>query len=220
MEPGPQVITYLFGHESFPVTDTLLISWGVVVFLIVFARFATRNLKMVPGKIQNVLEIFVEVVYDQIEALLPEEGWRFFPLIATLFVYVGACNLVLLLPGVTSPSADLNTTFALAGVVFLVSHYEGMREEGVIGYLKGFGQPVIFLFPLNFVGELAKPISHSFRLFGNILGGIIIISLVYRAIPWVFPVFLHFWFDIFVGLIQTLIFGMVAVAYISVAKNT
>ncbi|MFW6386346.1 MAG: F0F1 ATP synthase subunit A [Bacillota bacterium] len=220
MNPGPEVITYLFGNENLPVTDTLLVSWAVVILVIVFSRLATRDMSMIPDRLQNGLELFVEVIHDQIEPLLPGEGWRFFPLIATLFVYVGVGNLIGLVPGVPSATGDLNATLGLALVVFLVSHYEGMREYGPLGYLKGFGEPVIFLLPLNVVGELAKPVSHSFRLFGNVVGGTIIMALIYQAFPWLFPVVLHAWFDIFVGLVQTLIFGMVAIAYISVAKNT
>ncbi|MFW5999450.1 MAG: F0F1 ATP synthase subunit A [Bacillota bacterium] len=220
MNPGPEVITYLFGNKNLPITDTLLASWVVVILVTVFSLLATRNLKLIPDRLQNGIELFVEVIYDQIEPLLPGEGWRFFPLIATLFIYVGLGNLIGLIPGMPGATGDLNATLGLALVVFLVSHYEGMREYGFLGYLKGFGEPIIFLLPLNVVGELAKPVSHSFRLFGNVVGGSIILALVYQAFPWFFPVVLHAWFDIFVGLVQTLIFGMVAIAYISVAKNT
>jgi len=219
MNPGPKVITHLFGMEQLPVTDTLLVSWFVVIFTVLVMAVITRNLKMRPDGAQNILEFIVSIIEDQIEPMLPGEGRKFLPFIATIFIYVAIANLIGLLPGVPSPTGDLNTTLGLALVVFLVSHYQGMKEKGVWGYLKSFGEPVIFLLPLNVVGELAKPISHSFRLFGNVVGGGIIITLIYQAAPGLIPVPLHAWFDLFVGAIQALIFGMVAIAYISVAKS-
>ena len=75
------------------------------------------------------------------------------------------------------------------------------------------------MLPMNIIGELAKPISHSFRLFGNIIGGGIIITLIYQFAPWIIPVPLHLWFDLFVGVIQALIFGMISISYISVARS-
>ncbi len=217
--PGPKIITYLFGNHALPITDTLIMSWIVVIIIIIAARLATRNLKMIPGTVQNIAEFLVKIIEDQIEPMLPGEGRKFLPFIATIFIYVGVSNLIGILPGVPSPTGDLNTTLGLALIVFLVSHYHGMQEVGVWGYIKSMGQPVIFLFPLNVVGELAKPISHSFRLFGNVVGGGIIIGLVYQAVPGLVPVPLHAWFDLFVGAIQALIFGMIAIAYISVAKS-
>ena len=220
MNPGPKVILYLFGNKSLPITDTLVTSWAVVILIIIGAKLATRNLKIRPGKVQNALEAFIKLIHDQIEPMLPGEGWRFLPFIATIFIYIGIGNLIGILPGVPSPTGDLNTTVGLALVVFLVSQVEGMRDNGVWGYIRGFWQPVIFLLPINLVSELAKPISHSFRLFGNVVGGAIIIGLIYQAAPWLIPIPLHVWFDLFVGLIQALIYGMVAVAYISVAKTS
>ncbi len=219
MNPGPQVITYLFGLKYLPVTDTLLVSWVVVILIVVMSAVVTRKLKMRPSGAQNVLEFIVVLIEDQIEPMLPGEGRKFLPFIATIFIYVTAGNLIGLLPGLPSVTGDLNTTLGLAIIVFLISHYEGMKEKGAWGYIKSFGEPVIFLLPLNVVGELAKPISHSFRLFGNIIGGGIIITLIYQVAPGLIPVPLHLWFDLFVGAIQALIFGMVAIAYISVAKS-
>lgn len=219
MNPGPQTITHLFGKSYLPVTDTLIIGWVSVILIIILAKYLTKDLKLRPEGKQNAAEFFITAVYDQIEPMIEGEGWKFLPFIATIFIYIGFSNLIGLVPGVPSPTADLNTTLGLALVVFLVSHFEGMREKGIWGYIKSFGEPVIFLLPLNVVGELAKPISHSFRLFGNIVGGGIIITLIYQAAPGLIPVPLHAWFDLFIGLIQALIFGMVAIAYIAVAKQ-
>ncbi|MFW6273719.1 MAG: F0F1 ATP synthase subunit A [Halanaerobium sp.] len=219
MNPGPQIQFYLFGKEYLPVTDTLLVGWLSVIIIIAAAKYLTSDLSIRPNGRQNVAEWIVEMIYKQIEPMLPGEGWRFLPFIATIFIYIGVGNLIGVVPGLANPTGDLNTTLGLALVVFLVVQYEGMREYGVWGYIKGYAEPVIFLLPINIIGELAKPISHSFRLFGNIVGGGIIITLIYQAAPALIPVPLHAWFGVFVGAIQALIFGMVAIAYISVAKS-
>jgi F-type H+-transporting ATPase subunit a len=219
LNPGPQIQFYLFGKEYLPVTDTLLVGWLSVIIIIAAAKYLTSDLSIRPKGKQNVAEWIVEMIYKQIEPMLPGEGWRFLPFIATIFIYIGVGNLIGVVPGLANPTGDLNTTLGLALVVFLVVQYEGMREYGVWGYIKGFAEPVIFLLPINIIGELAKPISHSFRLFGNIVGGGIIITLIYQAAPALIPVPLHAWFGVFVGAIQALIFGMVAIAYISVAKS-
>jgi len=219
LNPGPQIKFYLFNKEYLPVTDTLIVGWVSVILIVILAKYLTTNLKMRPEGKQNVAEMIIELIHSQIEPMLPNEGWKFLPFIATIFIYVGFSNLIGLVPGVTSPTGDLNTTLGLALVVFIVVQIEGMREHGVWGYIKSFAEPVIFLLPINVIGELAKPISHSFRLFGNIVGGGIIMTLIYQAAPALVPVPLHAWFDFFVGMIQALIFGMVAIAYISVAKS-
>ncbi|HKL75969.1 MAG TPA: F0F1 ATP synthase subunit A [Halanaerobiales bacterium] len=219
MNPGPQVVTHLFGKDFLPVTDTLIVSWVVVVALVIAAKIIGSNLELVPGKVQNATELLLTSIEDQIEPMLPGEGRKFLPFIGTIFIFVGVSNLSGVLPGVPNPTADINTTLGLALLVFILMHFEGMRENGIWGYIKGFAEPVFILLPLNIISELAKPISHSFRLFGNIVGGGIIITLIYQAAPWLIPIPLQAWFDIFIGLIQALIFGMVAIAYIAVSKE-
>jgi len=219
MNPGPQVVTHLFGKDFLPITDTLIVSWVVVVALVIAAKIIGSNLELVPGKVQNATELLLTYIEDQIEPMLPGEGRKFLPFIGTIFIFVGVSNLSGVLPGVPNPTADINTTLGLALLVFILMHFEGMRENGIWGYIKGFAEPVFILLPLNIISELAKPISHSFRLFGNIVGGGIIITLIYQAAPWLIPIPLQAWFDIFIGLIQALIFGMVAIAYIAVSKE-
>jgi F-type H+-transporting ATPase subunit a len=220
MNPGPKVVTHLFGMESLPITDTLIVSWVVVFMLIIAGKIIGSNLKLIPGSVQNATELLLTAIEDQIEPMLPGEGRKFLPFIGTIFIFIGVANLIGIIPFVANPTADLNTTLGMGLVVFLISHVEGVRENGLWGYIKGFAEPVIVLLPINVVSELAKPISHSFRLFGNIVGGGIIITLIYQAAPWLLPIPLHVWFDLFIGVIQALIFGMVAIAYIAVAKDT
>lgn len=219
MNPGPKIVGHLFGIEALPISDTLIVAWVVVLALIIIGKVIGSNLELIPGKIQNGTEMLLTAIEGQIEPMLPGEGRKFLPFMATLFIFVGVSNLVGVLPAVPNPTGDINTTLGLALVVFILMHIEGIRANGLWGYLKGFTEPVFILLPINIVSEFAKPISHSFRLFGNIVGGGIIITLLYQAAPWLVPIPIQLWFDLFIGVIQALIFGMVAIAYVSVAKD-
>ncbi len=219
MNPGPKIVFYMFGNQNLPVTDTLITAWVIVLVIVVFSILISRRLKIVPGRLQNAVELLITTIENQIEPMLPGLGRDMLPFIGTIFIFVGISNLIGILPVVPNPTGDLNTTLGLALVVFLVSQYHAVKVNGLWGYIKGYAEPIPLLLPLNIIGELAKPISHSFRLFGNIVGGGIIVALIYQAAPWLLPIPLHAWFDLFVGVIQALIFGMVAIAYISVARS-
>lgn len=219
MNPGPRTLFELFDNPFFPITDTLIVSWVVVLVLIILAKLATRNMEIVPGRVQNIVELIVSTIEDQIEPMLPGLGRKLLPFIGTIFIFVGVSNILGIVPGVANPTGDINTTLGLALVVFLFSHYYGVKNNGLWGYLKSQAEPIFIMLPINIVGELAKPISHSFRLFGNIVGGGLIVTLVYQTAPWLVPLPFHAWFDLFIGAVQALIFGMVAIAYISVAKS-
>lgn len=217
MNPGPKVLIYFLGNKNFPITDTLIAAWLSVIILVLFSYLVTRKLSLVPGRLQNAVELLLTSIENQIEPMLPGMAREFLPFIGTIFLFVGVGNLIGLVPGIASSTGDINTTVGLALVVFFVSQYHGIKALGIKKYLKGFVEPVFIMLPMNIVGELAKPISHSFRLFGNIIGGGIIITLIYQFAPWLIPVPLHLWFDLFVGVIQALIFGMISISYISTA---
>jgi len=141
---------------------------------------ASRNPRMIPGGLQNGAEMLVEKLYEFVGGILgPRYGRRFFPLIGSLFVYIFAMNLFGLLPLMDSPTSNLNVTFALGLTVFLYVQYVGVRSLGIVGYLDHMlGNPrsvtgwvlAPLLLPIHILGELAKPISLSCRLFGNIFG--------------------------------------------------
>lgn len=215
MGQGPQELFQLFG---IPVTDTVVISWGIMLMIWVFAIFASKNIEIVPTGSQNVAELFIEAIMDLIEGMMPNQGKRFLPLIGTIALFIGVSNLIGVIPLVPNPTADLNTTLGIALIVFVATHYYGLEKKGFT-YIKEFTEPSIALLPLNIIGELAKPISLSFRLFGNMAGGGVILGIIAMFVPWVIPVPLMAWFDLFVGAIQAFIFTMLAIAYISVARG-
>ncbi len=213
---GARPIFHIFG---LPVNDTTLNGFAISVALVIFSIIVTRKLKMVPGPLQNAVELLVEAIANIIEDFLPGRVDAFLPFIGTIAVFVGCANLIGILPLTKNPTADLNMTLALALVVFIVSQGYGIKRKGLWGYLKGFTEPVFLFLPMNIIGEIAKPISHSFRLYGNLLGGGIIIAVVMIFVPGVVPVPLMAWFDIFIGLVQAVIFTMLAVVYLSIASD-
>ncbi len=156
-----------------------IISGIIIILLSLGAIAGTRKREMIPGPVQNVIELLVSALDDFVQGLLGLEGRHFVPFIGTLFLYIWVSNLIGIVPFFKAPTSTFNTTVALAICVFLYVQWTGIRRNGIGGYLYHLaGEPkdalgwglVILLFPLHIVGELAKPLSLSLRLFGNIFG--------------------------------------------------
>ena len=216
-----------------PITETITTTWIIMAVLIIGSIILTKNLNKIPKGAQNVLETIVSVVYKLTEDTMGKDKVSFAPYIGTLMLYLAIANLVGLL-GIRPPTADLNMTLALALMTFFMIHFNGIRKKGIFGYLKGFTEPFILLTPINLIGEIATPISLSFRLFGNMVGGTIIMALLYAAlasfttmliginVPILqvgIPAVLHVYFDIFSGLLQTFIFAMLTMVFVSGAMD-
>ena len=216
--------------------NVLIMTYIVMALLIGFVYFITRDLKEVPGRAQNVAEIIVGFFDDIcIDSLGKELGRKYLPLVGTLFLFIAFSNWIgivpsfwKIIPGInkvipewfelSEPTRDINTDLGMAILVFFVVHISAIRIKGIKGYLKSYIDPVFFMAPLNVVGELAKVISHSFRLFGNIMGGAVIIIVISGLIKHIMlPVILSGFFGLFVGTIQAFVFSMLALAYITVA---
>lgn len=200
------------------VTETVTTTWIIMVLLVLFGYYSTRNLKEKPGGLQNVVELFVESIQNLTESSMGRDKLGFAPYMGTLAMYILAANLAGLF-ALRPPTADLNTTMALSLITFISIHYYGIKRKGVVKYLKEFAQPIPFLLPLNIISELSTPISLSFRLFGNILGGVIIMYLMYQMIPFILPILPHIYFDLFAGVLQTFIFVMLSMVFISLAME-
>lgn len=222
MEFGPEVIWVLniWGKEIM-VTQTVTTTWFIMGILILGAFILTRKLSLVPEKKQVVAEIVVDGIYNLTRTTMGKKFEKFTPYIGTLLLLIGFSNISGLF-GFRPPTADLNTTLALALMTFILIHFTGIRVKGIGGYLKGFLEPMPFLLPLNILGELATPISLSFRLFGNIVGGLIIMTLVYTGLgnfALIVPAVLHAYFDLFAGLLQSFIFAMLTMVFVSLAGD-
>ncbi|MDP3486650.1 MAG: F0F1 ATP synthase subunit A [Bacillota bacterium] len=209
----PAILFHLFG---IPIPDFVVVIWSAMAVVLVFAFFATRRLQTVPKGAQNVAELMMGFFEDMLKDMMGEPGLMFFPLIATIGIFTLLLNLSGIIPFVDAPTARLETTFALGIMVFLVSHGYAIKRKGLGTYLKGYIDPYVFMLPLNIIGELGKLLSHSFRLYGNMFGGLVMTFVFYQLVPWVVPGVLSVWFSVFVGVIQSLVFTMLAVAYIQV----
>ena len=199
-------------------SDTLLITWLIIGLLLTFTVLATRRRGMVPGPWQHLSELLVSWIKDLcVDALGEQWGKRYYPLVCALFIFLLLCNWIGLVPFMEEPTKDLNTTLGLGIMGFVISHGTAIKVKGFKNYITEYFKPIFFMMPLNVVGELAKVISISFRLFGNIMGGSIIIIVVsYLAYGLILPPFLYAFFGLFVGTIQAFVFTMLTLVYISV----
>ncbi|EOC99452.1 F0F1 ATP synthase subunit A [Caldisalinibacter kiritimatiensis] len=220
-----EITLQLFGNE-YVIAETIVNTWIIVILLSIFAIYVNRKIKKArvnekPSKFLNFIELLVEGVESLVETTMGRDKLGFAPYIGTLALYLVVANLFGLI-GLKPPTSDYNVTFALAIITFVLTQYYGLKSKGLGGYIKGFFEPFWPLFPLNVIGELANPVSLSFRLFGNILSGVIIMFLLYQALGAfsiiVAPVF-HAYFDVFAGVIQTFIFIMLTMVFISMAME-
>lgn len=202
-------------------SQTVITTWFIMLVLILFAVYARRRMDSVPKGIQNFMEMLVEAIYNLTKQTMGPERVAFAPYVGTILLFIGISNISGLF-GIRPPTSDLNTTFALAIMTFCMTHYFGLKYKG-FDYIKGFLEPFPLLLPMNIIGELANPISLSFRLFGNILGGLIIMNLLYGALGmWGIipvPAVLHVYFDVFAGLLQSFIFTMLTMVFVSMAMD-
>jgi F-type H+-transporting ATPase subunit a len=165
------------------IPDHVTYTWVIMIVLAVLAFVASRKVQLVPRGLQNVLEVVLEQFLGMIDDVVGDKGRRYLPLIATLGVFILLGNLVSLIPGFAGPTTNLNTTAACALVVFFAYHWIGMRTQGVGPYLKHFMGPVPALAPLmvpiELISHLARPLSLSLRLFGNMFGGHILLAIIF-----------------------------------------
>ena len=169
--------------NTFGLLREVVFSWVVMAVLIGLGLAATRKPALVPTGVQNAMEAVIEFVLSLIDDVIGPEGRRFLPLIATLGLYIFASNLLGLVPGFAAPTDQINTTASCAIVVFFAYHWIGIRKHGLGPYLKHFAGPMPALAPLmvpiELISHLARPLSLTLRLFGNMLGGHILLSIVF-----------------------------------------
>ena len=223
MEDLTYIPTYsfdLFGLHLTVNTATLFNTWLVMGFIVIIAFLATRGLKQVPGPFQRLMELYVSAMDKLVRDTLETSSRGYLPLVATMFIFLVLCNRLGIIPGLEEPTRDLNTPLSLGIMGFVLTHFAAVKEKGIGKYLKEYTEPFFVMAPLNVIGELAKVISISFRLFGNIMGGAIIIIVVsHMVFSLVLPPFLNAFFGLFVGTIQAFVFTMLTITYIAVATK-
>jgi F-type H+-transporting ATPase subunit a len=214
-----------------PLTVNMDIVWAsVLAALIVLALgFAVRRnaTKGVPGKLQLAYETIVEQVRELADSSIGTEGRRFVPLAIMLFLFILVCNWFEILPNtgtnwLPTPTGDVNLPLAMALMVIVWVHVESIKARGIRGYLRHYAQPYKAMIPINIIEELTKPITLTFRLFGNIFSG----SLMVVVMATLLPAYASFvgqmiWkpFDLGIGLIQAFIFALLTILYFGMAMS-
>ncbi len=221
------------GHPVISSDAALAFAWSLVAILILalLAVLGTRRLSLQPGRFQMLLEMTVGGLRAMVEGVMGPRAVEFAPFTGTLFIYIAVMNLLGMVPGFISPTANLNTTAGLALVVFVAVQYQGLREQGV-GYVKHFVAgvplqlPFLLMAPLVFfihvVGEVMRPVTLALRLFGNIMGEeTVVLSLIALVVPLakrliLIPVQLpNMLLGLVTALVQALIFAMLAAVYLT-----
>jgi len=198
--------------------EPILMSWIVFALLLLFGVFAARKRDFVPRRFQIIGEMIVGQFYQLTEdAMDRKQADKYGPMICALFLFLTLSNWLGIIPYLEEPTKDLNTPLSLGLMGFVLAHYAGIRSKGFREYAREYFQPMFIMMPLNVIGELAKIVSISFRLFGNIMGGSIIILVVsHLTFSLALPPFLNAFFGLFVGTIQAFVFTMLTIVYISV----
>src|SRR6266436_7961278 len=154
-----------------------------MIILAGVAFMATRRLELVPRGAQNAMEVVLEQIQGMIDDVMGAQGRPYLPFIATLGLFILTANLMSLVPGLAGPTTNLNTTAACALIVFFTYHAVGIRKQGVVNYIKHFMGPVWWLawliMPIEFISHLARPLSLTLRLFGNMVGGHILLAVIF-----------------------------------------
>jgi F-type H+-transporting ATPase subunit a len=189
----------------------------VLLGLILFARHEIMKDYEEPNAVQNAVEMIVELLDGIVASNMGNHAPAYRNYVETLMAFIFLSNISGLF-GLRPPTADFGTTFALALITFVMIEYAWIKSKG-IGFVKDLFEPIFVFLPVNIISEFATPVSMSLRLFGNVLAGTIMMGLWYSLLPWFakigIPAFLHTYFDLFSGAIQTYVFGMLTMTFIT-----
>lgn len=200
------VLFYLFGM---PISQTVVMTWILIAITIVIVLILR---KLLPSLLETLLEFITSMIGDvlDVDNLNP-----YLPLLGSLFIFILLSNILSIVPGLKSPTSDINTTLALALVVLLSVQLYGIRQKGLWGYIKTFSDP-IWLFPLEIVSQISRTFSLTLRLFGNIMSGDLIVAIVFSIIPLIVPVAMMS-LSLLTGVLQAYVFTILAALYIASA---
>ncbi len=200
----------------------LIYTWLAMIIIVGLMGLAARGVSMIPGKAQNFIELLVNGIEDFIVDVAGEEGRRFFPVLATVFIYILVCNLFGLIPGFYPPTATVNTTASCALVVVPMTHIIGVMYHGP-KYIKHFMGPIWWMspiiLPIELIGHTARVLSLSIRLFGNIAGHELVVGILFMLAGMFFAPLPIMALGIFVSLVQAFVFFLLSIMYFSGAME-
>lgn len=194
----------LFG--GIPVAESVVVTWIIMAVLTAAALLLTRNLSVrSPGKVQVALESAVQFLNGFVKTNIGRHWRPFAPYLGTVALYIGLANIIGIF-GLTPPTKDISVTAALALMSMLLIYGAQFRYNGLLGGLKRFAAPMPLLLPINLIEVAIRPLALCMRLFGNVLGAFIIMEMLKFIVPVVLPAVFSIYFDLFDGLIQTVVF--------------
>lgn len=201
------------------ITDTVLVTWLVMAVITAVCYVAARRLDLQPTKLQEIIEALYEAVEGTVKDVVPVDPAMVIPVLGTIWIFIGVSNLIGLLPGLSTPTADINATFALAVVAYSMSHVFGIKARGLRGYLAHYKEPTWVLLPFHVMAEITRTIALAVRLFGNMLSGEMVALILLGIAGFLVPVpfaLLH----VVIGVIQAYIFGMLTLVFIAGGVGT
>lgn len=218
-----EVVGHLTRHEVFQpgpltVTSTVVNTWIVMVVMFTVIFLLTRRLSERPKGAQTILELVIEFVYSLIDAGMGKAGRKYLPIVGTLFIYIIFLNLSWFIPNFVPPTTDVMTTAALGITTIIIVQLMGIREQGLGGYLAHFVKPMPFMAPLNIIEEFVKPFSLAIRLFGNMFGEKMVVTIFFILVPLFAPIPLMA-LGVLMGGIQAFIFTLLTVTYLATATH-
>lgn len=201
-----------------PVTELVVVTWGLLAALALASWLLTRSMQLHPSRTQAAVELVVATIEDQIQSTMRTAPGPYVPLIGTLFLFILAANWSSLIPGIEPPTAHIETDAALGLIVFCAIIYFGIRARGLGGYLKTFAEPTILMIPLNLVETFTRAFSLIVRLFGNIMSGVFIVGIILSLAGLLVPIPIMA-LDLLTGAVQAYIFTILAAVFIGSAVS-
>lgn len=218
MQELSNIIGHLTRHEVFGIpwlTSTVVNTWIVFGIVAVLAFLATRRLSDTkPGKLQLILEMLVEFVYGLVEPLMGREGRKYLWLLGGIFVAILALNFSWLIPNFIPPVTDFSTTAALGVFAILTVHVVGISQKGLKHYIHHYLDPSPVMAPLTLIEELVKPFTLGIRLFGNMFGEKMVVTVLFILIPLFFPTLVMF-LGVIMGFVQAFVFTLLTTTYLT-----
>lgn len=205
----------LFG--GIDVLESVVVTWIITGIIMIVSLVLVRDLKVRGiSRRQAALEKGIGFLYDFFQDLLGKEGLPYIPYLITVVIYIAIANMIGLL-GMKSPTKDLNVTASLAVMSIILVEAAGIRKKGVKNWVKSFAEPIPIVAPINVLELFIRPLSLCMRLFGNVLGAVVVMALIKYLVPLIAPLPFSFYFDIFDGVIQAYVFVFLTSLYIKEA---
>jgi F-type H+-transporting ATPase subunit a len=207
-------------HGFLKLNGTIVFTWGLMFVLVVGSKLITRKLstELERSRWQNLLEMIVTSIETQLEEVGLPHPEKYLGFLGTLVLFLAMASLFTVIPGYQPPTGSLSTTTALAMCVFVAVPWFGIKEQGVGGYLKSYVEPTFIMLPFNIIGEVSRTLALAVRLFGNMMGGVMIIGILLTVMPFIFPIVMTT-LGLLTGMVQAYIFGILAAVYIAAATQ-